>query len=397
MIETIYLSRPAILSALGNGLTDTISALFTGADTLTVETGMMADPNRAVSVGRVHTPLAALPDTTPEHLRSRNNQLLETALIQIDADIQTLLSKYARDRIAVIMGTSTTGSDENEPVFRAIAKGASWQDVDFSQEKQLHSQPALYIAHKYGLQSIAYSISTACTSGAKPLISAARMLRAGMADAVICGGVDNLSSFTLNGFDSLSVLSDTHCQPFGQSTGINIGEGAAVFIATREPLQENTAHIVLSGYGAGSDAYHMSTPRPDGAGAKAVMQQSLDKAQCTSTDIGWINAHGTGTQSNDDMEALAIADLFGDHTPVTSTKYYTGHCLGAAGAVEAAIAWGIAHPSTNPEGKIPAQGYAHNSIKLSTAEDRLTHRRVLSNSFAFGGNNAALILEVKHG
>lgn len=393
MTDTIYLSRPALLSALGNGLSDTLANLLTAPDRLSQEKGMMADADRVVTVGRVHTSLCELPSTTPDHLRSRNNQLLETALVQMHADIERLLAQYERRRIAVVIGTSTTGSDENEVAFRAVSQGANWQDVPFCQKRQLLAQPALYIAQKYDLQSLAYSLSTACTSGAKALISAARMLRAGLADAVICGGVDNLSRFTLNGFDSLSVLSDAPCQPFGSSQGINIGEGAALFIATREPLQQHDEALILSGYGASSDAYHMSTPRPDGAGAKAVMQQALATAHCTPADIGWINAHGTGTSTNDAMEALAIAEIFSKQTPVTSTKSFTGHCLGAAGAVEAAIAWGIASANSNPLGKLPSQGYAHPDITLTTADSQLKQRRVLSNSFAFGGNNAALIIE----
>ncbi|SUO97214.1 beta-ketoacyl-ACP synthase [Suttonella ornithocola] len=394
----IYLEQPAIISALGSGAQETLNSLFSDKDTLSQEAGFMPDAEQEMTVGRVHETLADFPEDTPEYLKSRNNRLLETALQQIAPAIAQTITLYGKERVAVVLGTSTTGSDENEMAFRRyVEEGTPWEETGYSQNKQLLASPAVYLAWRFGIASPAYGISTACTSGAKTLISAARLLKSGMVDAVICGGVDSLSPFTLNGFNSLSVLSPTPCHPFGADrSGINIGEGAAIFIATREPTQDK---VHLAGYGAGSDAYHMSTPRPDGVGALAVMSQALHKAKRTSQEIGWINAHGTGTQANDAMEALAIEKLFDASVPVTSTKSRTGHCLGSAGAIEAAIAWLITAKSTNPNAKLPAQGYlldpSLSAIHLSTENNELKHRRVLSNSFAFGGNNTALLLEVE--
>ena len=393
----VYLSRPAVISTLGNGADETMASLFSQTPTLACESGWMGDATRSIAVGRVTFP-CVLPEETPDWLQSRNNALLETALRQIDAHLQEVVAKYGPARVAVVMGTSTSGSDENESAFRSAAEGTPWAQSGYSQAKQLLASPAEYAAWRYGLTAPCYSISTACTSGAKALISAARLLRSGVVDAVICGGVDTLSRFTLNGFDSLSVLSATPCLPFSANRdGINIGEGAAVFIATREPMAGN---LCLSGYGVGSDAYHMSTPRPDGAGAIAVMQEALRRSGCHATDVGWINAHGTGTAANDAMEALAISTLFGKSVPVTSTKSRTGHCLGAAGAIEAALACLIVDSHYNPQGRVPAQGYtldpALADMTLAAADAHFAggQRRVLSNSFAFGGSNAALMIEV---
>lgn len=394
MTQTIYLSRPAILSALGAGEAETLDALFAERNTLTAVSGCFHDKTRKAMLGKITTLFAPLPPNTPDYLISRNNQLLETAVLQIDELLQDAVARYGADRVAVVIGTSTTGSDENEKAFRRYIAGTAWPDTGYSQEKQLLASPALYLAWRYGITAAAYGISTACTSGAKAIVAAARMLNSNLADAVICGGCDNLSLFTINGFDSLSVLSDAPCRPFGGSQGINIGEGAAVFLATRNPQPDS---IALLGYGSSSDAYHMSTPRPDGAGALAVMRESLARAELAPKDIGWINAHGTGTQANDTMEAAAIHTIFADRTPVTSTKAKTAHTLGAAGAIEAAAAWLIAARRTNPDGRIPAQGYALAPelapLQLADGSQMLQDkRRVLSNSFAFGGNNTAVLI-----
>lgn len=393
----VYLSTPGIVSALGYGVEETLAALFSDTPTLVCESGWMGDTSRSITVGKVELAFS-LPAETPVWLQSRNNALLEHALRQIDSSLQGVVAQYGSSRVAVVMGTSTSGSDENEAAFRRVIDGVAWAQSGYKQEKQQLASPAEYTAWRYGLTAPCYSVSTACTSGAKVLISAARLLRSGVVDAVVCGGVDTLSRFTLNGFDSLSVLSSAPCQPFSVNRdGINIGEGAAVFIATREPID---GCVCLSGYGIGSDAYHMSTPRPDGTGAIAVMQEALRRSQCDAAEVGWINAHGTGTEANDAMEAKAIGALFGTHVPVTSTKSRTGHCLGAAGAIEAALACLVADPRYNPEGRVPAQGYALDpelaSITLAGTDAFLAggQRRVLSNSFAFGGSNAALMIEV---
>lgn len=262
-----------------------------------------------------------------------------------------------------------------------------------------HASPSEFIAQVYGLDGLRYTVSTACTSGARALISAARLLRAGLCDAVICGGADTLSPLTINGFASLEVLSDGIAKPFSANrNGINIGEAAAFFVMTLDA--DFDGEMQLLGYGASSDAYHMSSPRPDGLGAAQSFQAALDKAGLKAEDIGWINLHGTGTQHNDSMESRAVAEVFGCHTLCTSTKPSTGHTLGAAGAIEAAFAWLMANRQYNPEGKLPPQQWDNVSdselpnIALTDENSRWpSEKRIAaSSSFAFGGSNAVLII-----
>ena len=261
------------------------------------------------------------------------------------------------------------------------------------------SAPAGFVAEAYGLHGLRYAVSTACTSGARALISAARLLRANLADAVICGGADTLSPLTINGFASLDVLSDGIANPFSANrNGINIGEAAAAFVMTRDPDFGGTMQLL--GCGASSDAYHMSSPRPDGLGAAQAFQAALNHAGLSPHDIGWINLHGTGTQHNDSMESRAVAEVFGCQTPCTSTKPSTGHTLGAAGALEAAFAWGVASRETNPQGKLPPQlwdGTPDPELPAIALTDSgstwLGGRRIAaSSSFAFGGSNAVLVI-----
>lgn len=291
------------------------------------------------------------------------------------------------------MGTSTTGGDENHKAFQAYLNGQPWQTCGYHREKQQMSAPADFTAACFGIKGLCYGISTACTSGARALISAARLLQAGAADAVICGGVDSLSYLTIHGFAALEVLSQGQARPFsGQRDGINIGEAAAVFVLTREPLHDDA--LCLLGYGSSSDAYHMSSPHPDGLGAELAIQRALHHAGLSHQDIGWLNLHGTGTQQNDAMEAKAVAAVV-PAVPCCSTKPLTGHTLGAAGALEAALCCLVIQNGN----RLPFQPYPPDDVALpalSFTDARScwqSGRRIaLSTSFAFGGNNTALII-----
>ena len=350
-------------------------------------------------LGEVSVNLRPFPDDLPPEHRSRNNQLLWHTLAQIESQIQEVIERFGKKRVAVVMGTSTTGVDKNVPLFKYAAEHNDWSGVTFNQQQQYFSAPADFIAHQYGLTNLIYGISTACTSGAKALISAARLLNANLCDAVICGGVDTLSLLTLVGFNSLSVLSAEQTNPFSANRqGINLGEGSAVFVMSKEKLDDH--NVALLGYGASSDAYHMSSPHPEGEGAIKAFQDALNSAKLAPEAINWVNLHGTGTIHNDQMEALAIHHIFGHNTPCTTTKPYTGHTLGAAGAIEAAILWGIIDRTFNPTGKLPAQLWdqqADEKMPSIAITDHMSHwksdRRIgASSSFAFGGNNSVLIL-----
>ncbi len=399
---TVFLHTPAVVSALGRGLAGHIEALLNppSVSPLTPSRDWVREQTRYF--GAVHGALRPFADhIAPEH-RSRNNQLLWDALAQIEPHIHATKQQFGAERIAVIMGTSVSGADENLPLFQQLAATGEVGNAVFQQQIQLHSDPADFVKQTYDLQGVAYGVSTACTSGARALMSAARLLNLGVCDAVICGGVDTLSRLTINGFAALEVLSDGIANPFSRHrNGINIGEAAAAFIVSREPLGE---HLALLGYGASSDAYHMSSPQPDGVGAAAAFQAALNHAQLSAEQIGWINLHGTGTRHNDQMESRAVAQIFGLHTPATSTKPLTGHTLGAAGALEAALLWGIVSRQHNPHGKLPAQLW-DGERDPDLPDIALTHpnihwqdgRRIgASSSFAFGGNNAVLIIGEHH-
>ncbi|OSI36673.1 beta-ketoacyl-ACP synthase [Neisseria dumasiana] len=399
MNTPVYLSAPALVSALGSGLQHHIHVLLNPSGRSPLIFSDQWVKGKTYAFGVVEESLKPFLEHLPEAFRSRNNQLLWQALVQIEPQIEQVVSRFGRERIAVVIGTSTSGVDENIAMFEHVARGGAWQDVSFKQAQQLMHAPAECVAEIYGLRNLNYVVSTACTSGARALISAARLLRAGLCDAVICGGVDTLSPLTVNGFASLEVLSESLATPFSANrNGINIGEGAAVFVMTREPCFGES--LPLLGYGSSSDAYHMSSPRPDGLGAIKAFQTALSHARIAAQDIGWINLHGTGTLHNDSMESMAVAEVFGADTPCTSTKPYTGHTLGAAGALEAAFLWGIVSRHTNPEGKLPTQlwdGERDPALPKIALTDNgsswLQARRIgASSSFAFGGSNAVLII-----
>jgi 3-oxoacyl-[acyl-carrier-protein] synthase-1 len=237
-------------------------------------------------------------------------------------------------------------------------------------------------------------ISTACSSSAKALASAGRLLDAGIADAVIAGGADSLCEFTIAGFRALESVSAARCNPLSANRrGINIGEATALFLVSREP-----GPVRLMGWGESSDAHHMSAPDPSGRGAAEVVRQALHRAGLQAADIDYVNLHGTATVQNDAMEAKVIAELFGPGVPVSSTKPLTGHTLGAAGALEAGIGWltladeacGRLPPHWWDEQADPALPILRVVKPGESAARRPRH--VLSNSFAFGGSNAALLL-----
>jgi 3-oxoacyl-[acyl-carrier-protein] synthase-1 len=245
-----------------------------------------------------------------------------------------------------------------------------------------------------GLTGAAHVISTACSSGAKALASGARLLNAGLADAVIAGGSDVMSELTVAGFSSLDSVSATRCNPLSQNrNGINLGEGAALFLMTRDE-----GPVRLVGWGETSDAHHMSAPDPTGMGAIRAMQQALAKGGVNADQIDYLNLHGTATVQNDSMESLAVQHVLGGATPVSSTKPLTGHTLAAAGAVEAAFCWMTL--TGNSDGRLPPHWWdgaldaALAPVRIAAPGDSLGRpaRYVMSNSFAFGGSNASLLL-----
>jgi 3-oxoacyl-[acyl-carrier-protein] synthase-1 len=294
------------------------------------------------------------------------------------------------ERIAVVVGTSTSGVGEGGEAFRAKMADGHWpRNYRFATQEL--GDTAAHVARRSGAAGPVYGISTACTSGAKALASAARLIQAGLCDGAIAGGIDALCDLTLAGFASLESLSDTVCNPFSANRrGINLGEGGTLFVLSAQP-----SAIRLAGWGESADAYHMSAPDPEGNGAQAAMRQALSRAGCEASDIGYLNLHGTATKLNDAMEARAVSRVFGAEMPCSSTKPMTGHMLGAAGACEAAFALMALEAGRMPAHLGDGESDAELPlIRLVAGQGEAARlRRVMSCSYAFGGNNIALVLE----
>jgi len=323
---------------------------------------------------------------------SRNNQLAYHAFKQIEPSFNTLAKGVDKKRIAVIIGTSTSGIAEGENARKALAQSKQYPD-DFHYQTQEMVAPAYFIADLCQATGPVYSISTACSSSAKALVSAKALIEADIADIVIAGGVDSLARLTVNGFKSLESVSDGKCAPFSEKRdGINIGEAAALFV-----MHSADSGIQLMGFGETSDAYHVSSPSPDGSGAISAMELALDMAEIESKQVDYVNLHGTATVKNDEMESLAMHSVCGNDTFCGSTKGMTGHTLGAAGALEAAICW-LLLSDINSDNDIPANvGYEQQdsnlpAINLSQGQKVSSLKYCMSNSFAFGGNNLSLVL-----
>lgn len=339
---------------------------------------------------------AELPSTDrlPLHQRSRNNRLALAALAQIRMEVDAAIERFGADRVGIVIGTSTSGIAESEAALREHVQ-TGMLPPDFHYSRQELGSPATMLAAVLGIVGPAYVHSSACASSAKAMASAARLIRMGVCDAVITGGVDSLCAFTVAGFAALESVSAARCNPLsGNRNGINIGEGAALFVMSKEP-----ALVALRGWGESSDGHHISAPDPSGNGARLAIEAALSRAGISAERIGYVNLHGTATLQNDAMESRVIAALFGSETPVSSTKPFTGHALGAAGAIEAGLCW-LAMQADNATGKLPphlwdgAPDPALPALNVVKPDYSLGQplRWALSNSFAFGGANAALVL-----
>lgn len=374
------------LSSLGD---DIKTALTSPENTLTSKHGLIVD--RAVLVGEYHGSLhnCELPPTM-QAIDSRNLRLALTALEKIRTDIDSHVACIDKSRLAVIVGTSTSGIADNEPILKQYFEH---KNVAVSYKKQEMGCLARGLQSYLGWTGIAYTVSTACSSSGKAFASGQRLIEAGLADAVLVGGVDTLCQLTLNGFNSLESLSKQQCQPCGQyRDGINIGEAASLFLLTKE-----TMPIMLMGHGESMDAWHISAPHPEGLGAQDAMNNALNYAGITASYIDYLNLHGTATPQNDAMEIHAVREVFGKHNvPLSSTKHKTGHCLGAASALEAYICYRVLLEQSwlplHQSGEIDALLQDQNYVRDYTVSQPIHY--VMSNSFAFGGSNVSLIFGV---
>lgn len=387
----VYINSWAMNSALGADITTAKRRLAQGfSEDMCSEKGWLNDGKTTV-VGKVSSELSPIDGP----FNTRNNQIALSVLKQIEADVNAAIKHYGADRIAVIVATSTSGISDGEGAIKALQESAQFPD-DFHYNKQELGNLGAFVAQYFSISGPVYTISTACSSSGRVFISAKRLLKAGLVDAVIVGAADSLCRLTLNGFHSLEALSTQLCLPFSQNRrGINIGEAAAFMLLSTTNKNND---VSLLGVGDSSDAHHISAPHPQGKGAIEAMQKALDDAQMTVDDIGYINAHGTATTLNDAMEAKAIYQLFSDQVPVSSTKPLTGHTLGTASILEASIGCLILQHKIDLPRQVNDGCFDQElaPIQLLKENKALKKSALLSNSFAFGGNNVALIFGINH-
>ncbi|WP_159566193.1 beta-ketoacyl-[acyl-carrier-protein] synthase family protein [Budvicia diplopodorum] len=384
----IYFSAVGLINALGSSAAEIAHNLTQGHSGL-IERDNWLLHDKSTWVGEVNVLLPEIPPALACH-NSRNNRLLLAALDSIRPQVDATVERYGRDRIAVIMGTSTAGIHEGELAIAHRLKTGELPKQYAYQQQEL-SDPSQFLSAYLDLDGPAYTISTACSSSVRAMISGYRLIRAGLADAALVGGADSLCQMTLNGFDSLESIAYRRCMPFAERrSGINIGEGAGLILLTRQ-----AAKVALLGIGESSDAWHMSAPHPEGAGAELAMRMALRQAGLEPEQVGYINLHGTATPLNDTAEAQAVNRVFGSATPCSSTKHLTGHTLGAAGITEAALSWLILDRDLT----LPVQDFSLSpkdpniaEINLLTAPEKLMKKAIISNSFAFGGNNACVLV-----
>jgi 3-oxoacyl-[acyl-carrier-protein] synthase-1 len=387
-VKRAFLSELGLVCSLGEGQAAVRDALFAGKP-LGVETSDFFAADRLLALGRVKATPPPLAGEAVE-FRSRNNGLLSLALSQIRPAVEAAVARHGPARVGVVIGTSTSGIGEAELAIDALVKQGAFTPGYHYTQQELGS-PARFLASTLGTRGPTAVISTACSSSAKALASAARWLEAGLVDAVIAGGADSLCRFTIAGFSALESVSAERCNPMSRNRkGINIGEAAALFLVTREE-----GRVRLAGWGETSDAYHLSAPEPGGKGAAEAMRLALARAQLDAKEIGYLNLHGTATPQNDAMESRAVEAVLGLEVPASSTKPLTGHTLGAAGALEAALCW---LSLTDELGRLPPHWFDGERdddlprIRLVEPGQRGPVRAALSNSFAFGGSNATLAL-----
>ena len=393
-MEALAITHFSLVCAIGASAGDILDAL------LQQKTGLvpcdLPGVDMATFVGAVPSLEAvSLPDALA-NFDCRNNRLAEMALLADDfiTHVEAARARYGAGRIAVVLGTSTSGVTQCERAYEDRAQADS-PLPDWFHYCQTHDYYSLadYVRRRLGLSGPSQVISTACSSANKSFVAAQRLIAAGLCDAAVVGGADSLAKMTLLGFNSLELLSPSPCRPNDVARdGISIGEaGGFALLERREPEHHDAPR--LAGCGESVDAHHMAAPHPEGQGAATSMKMALASAGLAAQDIDYINLHGTGTVQNDLSEDCAVFELFADRPWCSSTKGWTGHALGAAGIVEAVISLlALKH------------GFMPGNLNLERLDDALKSRilaanrdeaprRILSNAFGFGGNNCSLVLE----
>ena len=392
ILQPVALTHYTLVNCLGAGVASTLAALQSRRSGLT----RCAFETVALDTYVGQIPESLLPALDPSLARfdCRNHRIAQAALRQDDFEdaVARAARRYGPQRVAVVVGTSTSGILQTELAYRDRdpVSGRLPAQFDYERTHSTHSLAA-FVQAALSLRGPAVAVSTACSSSAKVFASAARMMAAGLCDAAVVGGADSLCLTTLYGFKSLQLLSSAPCRPFdARRDGISIGEGGG-FALLERPSGASDRRFALLGTGESSDGYHMSSPHPEGRGARSAMEQALKSAGVSPGEVGYVNLHGTGTRSNDLIEGRAAQAVFGNRTPASSTKGSIGHTLGACGiqetivsllALEHGFVPGSAHTEQR-DGEIDID-YV---IETRSARPKLA----MSNSFGFGGSNCSLV------
>lgn len=392
-LTPLWISHFTATSAIGRGAPQTLDALRQRRGGLapctfdTVDLPTFIGEVPGVDAVRLPAQLAAFD--------CRNNRL---AFLGLEQDgfaeaVAGAVRRYGAQRVGLFLGTSTSGILHTELAYRRLDPADGSLPADFVYATTHNTFSVADFTRQYlGLTGPAAVVSSACSSSAKVFASARRMLAAGLIDAAVVGGVDSLCLTTLYGFNSLGLMSSQPCRPFDAARdGISIGEAAAFALLERLPDHLDRDAVLLLGIGESSDAHHMSSPHPDGLGARMAMRAALEMAQLEAADIDYINLHGTATPSNDVAETKAVAAVFGPDTPCSSTKGATGHTLGAAGALEAVICALALRSDLLPGGLNTQQPDPLLTLNYLMDNREQPVCRILSNSFGFGGTNCSLV------
>lgn len=392
---SVYLHALGMINALGGDLDSIVPALAA------CDARGMASMHTGIGdafVGSVVTPLELAPSADLARYDCRNNRLLLAALAQIAPAVEAARERYGAHRIGVVLGTSTSGIEAAEAAFVYQAQAGALPS-SFNYRQMEIGTAAPFAAAALGVKGPAYTISTACTSSAKAFASARRLLQLQLCDAVVVGGVDSLCELTVQGFASLESTSSARSNPMSRNRcGINVGEGAAVFLMSRDE-----AAVRLAGVGESSDAHHISSPDPQAVGGELALREALADAGIAPSSIGYVNLHATATRKNDEMEASLMSRVFPEGVATSGTKPLTGHQLGAAGATELGFVWltlarqdvalprhlwdGEADPALPPLDLVETERFLPREAGMQAGT-----RYAMSNSFAFGGSNVSLIL-----
>ena len=401
MSQRIFISGIGIISSIGAGVGEVLASLLAGRSGIGAITLLE-------TIHRGKLPLAEVKKSTEELLQITGNagkrNLTRTSLLGMIAAKEALKSAGIDDlkqyRTGLISATTVGGMDRSELFYKEFLtdhkKGRLTDIVNHDCGDSTER-----IAEYTGIRNFVTTISTACSSSANSIMFGANLIKTGRLDRVIAGGTDAVTRFTLNGFNTLMILDKNGCRPFDENrAGLTLGEGAAFVVLEREEIVNKEGKTVLcelAGYGNANDAYHQTASSPDGLGANLAMTKAIEMSGLNPGEIDYINVHGTGTQNNDLSEGVAMEKIFGGNVPLfSSTKSYTGHTLGAAGAVEAVISIlsmqnDCIFPNLNWE--TPMKELSIRPVIILQRNMKVNH--VLSNSFGFGGNNSTLVFKKK--